>query len=265
MGTAAIPMLRQGAGEPLVLLHGITGSARMWADVVPLLADRHDVVAPTALGHRGGRPAERRPARIAHVADDIERLLDELGFDRPHLAGNSMGGWVALELARRGRARSVCALSPAGCWLDEGDGDQGHASGTLRRVIAMTRLGRPTLPITSRIPLVRRFALADTAAHGERVSPAMLLGLADDLLGCTVHDDLLSTDERLAPLDPVPCPITIAWAERDRILPLRSDGANARKLVPGAEFKVLPGVGHVPMLDDPKLVAETILAVTGAA
>lgn len=258
-------MLRDGdpAGAPLVLLHGVTGGPRMWADVVPLLRSEFDVVAPAALGHHGGRPAGRRPARIADVVDDAERLLDELGFDRPHLAGNSMGGWVALELARRGRAATVCALSPAGCWEPHAR-DHRRATRPLRRAVLMARLGRPGLPLTARLAPVRRLSLIDTAAHGGRVTPHMLVGLADDLLGCTVIDDILTTDERLQRLDPLPCPVTIAWSERDRILPLRLHGAHARELVPDAEFTVLPDVGHVPMLDDPALVAETIRAAIRA-
>src|SRR6185436_19662526 len=82
-------MLRAGSGSPLVLLHGVTGSAGMWRRVLPLLAAHHDVIAPTALGHRGGTRPTLRPARIEHVVDDAERCLDELGFDRVHLAGNS--------------------------------------------------------------------------------------------------------------------------------------------------------------------------------
>src|SRR5581483_8960211 len=108
--------LREGAGEPLMLLHDVTGSAEMWRRVIPLLSPHHDVIAPTALGHRGGAVPSTRPTTIQHVVDDTERLIDRLGFGRVHLAGNSLGGWVALELARRGRALSVCALSPAGAW-----------------------------------------------------------------------------------------------------------------------------------------------------
>jgi len=259
-------ILRAGdpAAPPLVLLHGVTGSATMWRDAIGLLADDHNVVAPTALGHRGGRPAARRPARIVDVVDDAERLLDELGLQQPHLAGNSMGGWVAIELARRGRAASVCALSPAGCW-DGRSAAHRRATRPLRRVIAQTRLGRPGLPLVAHAAPLRRLILRDIAVHGDRVAPALLVELADDLLGCAIAHDILSTDEQLAPLDPLPCPVTIAWGERDRILPARTHGARARELMPAATFTVLPGVGHVPMLDDVALVAETIRDVTRAA
>jgi pimeloyl-ACP methyl ester carboxylesterase len=120
-------VLRQGSGEPLVLLHGILGSERMWSHVVPLLAQHYDVIAPTMLGHRGGRPATVRPTRMAHIVDDARRLLDELGLEQVHLAGNSLGGRVALELARLGRAQTVCALSPSGTW-ESGSADHRRAT-----------------------------------------------------------------------------------------------------------------------------------------
>ncbi len=242
----------------MVLLHGVTGSERMWRRVVPLLAPHHDTVALTALGHRGGRPAGTG-VRIADVVDDAERSLDELGFDRPHLAGNSMGGWVALELARRGRAATVCALSPAGCW-DAAEAGQDSSRARLRRVVALTEATRRGLPVLARVPMVRRIAMRDNAAHGNRLTAAELLDLADDLLGCTIRTELLATSEQLAPLDPSPCPVTLAWSGKDRILPMDIDGARARKLVPDALWTVLPDVGHVPMLDDPALVARVVLA-----
>ena len=97
---------------PLVLLHGVTNSARIWDDVVPLLDETFELLVPTAAGHRGG-PPDPGGLTIARLVDDVETLLDDHGLHQAHLAGNSMGGWMALELARRGRALSVCALSPA--------------------------------------------------------------------------------------------------------------------------------------------------------
>ena len=89
-----------------------------WRETVPLVADHHEVFTPTAIGHRGGPPVQRSPITFWGVIDAAERYLDEHGLERPHLAGNSMGGFVALELARRGRAESVTAFSPAGLWTD---------------------------------------------------------------------------------------------------------------------------------------------------
>jgi pimeloyl-ACP methyl ester carboxylesterase len=257
-------MLRQGNGSPLVLLHGILCSERVWRHVVPLVAPHHDTLVPTALGHRGGSRLAERPASVRHVVDDVERLLDEQRIDKAHLAGNSLGGWVALELARRGRARSVCALSPAGFWSES----TGRSDGTVARLRATmrdTRFGRPFLPLLGRSSGFRRWAMRLNAVHGDRITPSEFVGLADDLLGCTAAGDLLRTTEALGRLHPLPCPITIAWSEKDRVLPLSVHGATARERVPGARFLVLSGLGHVPMFDAPDVVARTVLESTGAA
>jgi pimeloyl-ACP methyl ester carboxylesterase len=237
-------------------------SARVWHRVRPLLADDFEVVTPTALGHSGGRPATTRPAKIADVVDDAERTLDALGLEIAHLAGNSMGGWVALELARRGRARTVCALSPAGTW-DAASREHRRTRAVLSRARTDTRRSHLLLPFALRAPAIRRFALRSTAADGARVSRADVLAIVADLLACDIAEDLLATTEALAPMpDPLPCPITIAWAERDALLLPEINGAMARTLVPGADHISLPSTGHVPMLDDPGLVAATIRAAT---
>ena len=251
-------MLRQGSGEPLVLLHGILCSERVWGNVVGLLSGQHDVIVPTMLGHNGGQLASRRPASIEHLVDDLERLLDELGIVKAHLAGNSLGGWVALELARRGRALTVCALSPAGAWSSETDAQPVRA--TLKRAVHDTQRSRRILPLVAHSRRIRRFALRNSALHGERVSPAEFLSLTDDLIGCQISGDLLASDARLSPLDPAPCPITLAWSAEDRIFPLEAYRSRACELIPGADFIVLDDVGHIPMLDDPRLVAQTILS-----
>ena len=255
-------MLRQGEGEPLVLLHGVTGGEGMWEDVLPLVAPHHDAVALTSLGHRGGRPVTERPVRMEHIVDDAERSLDELGFDSAHLAGNSMGGWAALELARRGRARSACAFSPSGTW-EPGPDSHGTPRHGLRAVARDARRARPLLPLLLLAAPMRRFAMRKNAVHGERMTRRAILARTDDLLGCQVLDDILDTTEHMAAIDPLPCPITIAWGEQDRVLPLNSNGVRARELVPGARFVTFAGVGHVPMFDDPELVARTILETTG--
>ncbi|MEV6324654.1 alpha/beta hydrolase [Nocardia sp. NPDC051787] len=250
------------AGKPpLVLLHGVTMSERVWDDVTPLLAARHDVITPTAVGHRGGPPALRRPARVEHLVDDIERQLDALGLRRAHIAGNSLGGWMAIELARRGRAETVCALSPAGFW-DSGSRSQSVATRRIAREAATGRLLGFLAPLGLRSALIRRVALRNIAVHGDRITPAQAMTVLHDLLGCTVTADLLGTDEHIASFDPLPCPITVAWSENDRVLPAQIHGAIARARLPEAVFSLLPGVGHVPMIDDPELVARTILATT---
>ncbi len=84
-------------------------------------------------------------------------------------------------------------------------------------------------------------------------------------MACTVFEDIAACDEQVAPLDPLPCPITLAWSEKDLILPVESYGPTARERLPHATFTILSGVGHEPMMEAPELIARTILAVTGAA
>ena len=140
-------------------------------------------------------------------------------------------------------------------------GPRPPAARKLLNLVALTRASRPILPLLSRSALFRRAAMRDNAVDGARMSRAQFLGMVDDLLGCQTVADLLTSDEACSALEP-DCPVTIAWSERDRILPLRTDGAVARERVPHARFVVLPNVGHVPMLDDAPLVADTILSTT---
>lgn len=261
--TDALPpgTLQAGAGEPLILLHGVMGTPLMWRTTMPRLAAKLRVIALPALGHHGGRACTVRPCRLQHVVDDAQRSLDALGLERAHLAGNSMGGWVALELARRGRARSVCALSPAGLW-DETRRFEGRAR--LHATRLMTCRTRALLPLAARSALIRHIALRDSALHGERVSAAELIALADALNDCQVTVDLLDTPERLAPIAPS-CPTDVVWSGVDRIFPRARFADAARQRVRGARHLVLDDTGHVPMFDAPERVAAVILATVARA
>lgn len=247
--------------EPLLLLHGLMMSARVWAEVVPLLTDHHDVITHTAAGHRGGNQLSGK-ATIAALTDEVERMLDARGLGRIHVVGNSMGGWMAIELARRGRALTVCAFSPAGFWTP-GATDEVRASRMVRRNRRQVRLVAPVAPALVRFRCVRRFAMRDAAARGDRLTPAQVAAAALDTVGCHAATDLLKPTESIAPLDPLPCPITLAWSGDDRILPPHVHGVTARERLPGATYLTLAGVGHVPMIDDPGACAETILTRTG--
>jgi len=252
-------VLREGSGEPLLLYHGVMGSASMWRDVIPLLTADYDVIAPNALGHRGGPTPSERPTPYRDVVDAAERQLDSLSIGKAHLVGNSMGGWMALELARRDRALSVCAISPAGMWTPGGARNSVRTR-RLRSGLRMGRAARPILPFAYRSRLVRRFALSNVSADGGRVSRIDALTLTDDMLGCTIAEDLLGTDQHFAPLDPLPCPVAVVWCERDRVFPEREFSVLVHERLPAASYEVLPAVGHVPMLDAPGLVAQTICA-----
>jgi pimeloyl-ACP methyl ester carboxylesterase len=244
------------AKSPLLLLHGVTMSAAAWADVVPLLIDHYDVIAPTAAGHHGG-PSLTGKASIAALTDQIEGVLDARGLDRVHVAGNSLGGWMAIELARRNRALTVCAFSPAGFWTS-GRSDETRSTRRIRRMAGLARITRPVAPAALRVGFVRRLAMRDIAEHGERLTAAQAVTAARDTVNCSATSDLLATPERVEPLDPVPCPITLAWSANDRIFPPAINGAIARNRLPQAAYVLLPDVGHVPMIDDPGLCARVI-------
>jgi pimeloyl-ACP methyl ester carboxylesterase len=255
---------RDGTGTPLMLLHGANMSWRVWRPVLPFLTGRHDVFVPTMAGHRGGPPIPADVDPGVHVlVDALCDQMDRAGIETAHVAGNSLGGWVALELARRGRARSVTAISPAGAWRSQRD---------LVRLLLMfrmarTAIGAPQLRALAGNPALRRAWLGRVVQHPGRVTSEALLDMVEDAVGCTALGGALSGRVPLRPLEPLDvavCPIRIAWAGNDRTIPWRRYGHPMRAIIPGAEFVALPGVGHVPMSDDPRLVARTILEVTSA-
>jgi pimeloyl-ACP methyl ester carboxylesterase len=256
-----------GAGEPLVLLHGLGGSWRIWEPVIERLERHHQVIALTLRGHHGGEPVRRgAPLSVIALVDDIEQRLRRLRVEQPHLAGNSLGGWISLELARRGLAASVVALSPAGAW----DPDVGIAK-MARRARAARNLGLlmgvHRWSLLSR-PQARRNLLRVAIEHGDRMPAAAAAAFLADSAGCTGFPALSTAFVRDGPLPgPVTaaCPIRIAWAQLDRVIPFEPYGRLMLELVPGAEFIRMPGVGHIPMYDDPSLVARTILAMSPRA
>lgn len=247
----------------MVLVHGIGGSWRNFRPVIPALEARHEVLAVGLLGHHPSQPFGDgvRPS-ISTLVDGVEREMDRAGFASAHLVGNSLGGWVVLELAKRGRARSVVALSPGG----------GYVPGSLVADLTALRLlfehrvtARLLAPRAERLasrPRLRRLLFAGAFARPDRLAA----GEAGDLLrsfgGATGFVDLLRAMKRdgaLADLDRIPEPVMIAWGTRDRVLPLRSFAPILRDGIPGCEFRELPGLGHVPMVDAPELVADLIL------
>jgi pimeloyl-ACP methyl ester carboxylesterase len=199
--------------------------------------------------------------------DALERELDQAGIHSAHIAGNSLGGWLALELARRGRARSVTALAPGGAW---------HRPADLRRLQVTLWASHAALriisPLADRLltwPHLRRILLHHLVARPDDVDLQLIHEAIQDACGCAVFSDLLATlshDGPFAPgADKIDCPIVIAWAEADRLLPFERYIRPYLELLPTAEPAFLRGVGHVPMYDDPALVAKTILNVTRAA
>jgi pimeloyl-ACP methyl ester carboxylesterase len=256
-------LYRAGEGEPVVLLHGFTGHWRHWRPVLADLVARYEVIAPTLAGHRGGPayPPGMGLEKVADAGDSLEHHLDELGVGTAHFVGNSMGGSLALELAKRGRARSVVAISPGGGW-ELGSVEPERIARFFARQMRMVRASRKQIPRVMRRPGARKLAMRDIMRHGELIAPADAVDLSLDPLGCTIVDEVLASLRagrgHLEDLGQAAAPTLIAWAELDRILPLATCSARFKREIPDVEFRVLPRVGHVPMWDDTRLVVSTI-------
>ena len=259
---------RGGSGEPLVLIHGFSGTWRHWVPVLPALEARHDVLAVGLAGHHGCPvlPAGVQ-AGVPALADALERDLDEAGIETAHIAGNSLGGWLAFELARRGRARSVVAIAPAGGWPEGPSADTRRLRRLFRRQNLTIRHGGPFLHLMKR-PRFRRLALLDVCEHGERVPPAEAVAIAEGSKGCEVYWDLFDGIDAGGPATgygEIDVPATLVWGTKDRIIPTPRYSDRWRAMVPQARWVELDGLGHVPMYDDPRQVARVILEAVRAA
>ncbi|MHB8531833.1 MAG: alpha/beta fold hydrolase [Solirubrobacteraceae bacterium] len=257
-------LYRAGSGEPVLLLHGFTGSWHHWRPVLADLVARYEVIAPTLAGHDGGKPLPPGTAMsFAASADLLEEHLDELGLGTVHAVGNSMGGALALELAKRGRARSVVALAPAGGYRT-GDGEAPRLARFFSRQLRLMRANRRRLPILMRRPASRRILFRDVMRHGELVAPADAMQLVSAAIGCSVAAAAIEALRRDSPelvlsdLEQIDCPVRIASPAFDRILPVARHAPRYRREIPGVDALVLPGCGHVPMWDDATLVVRTI-------
>jgi len=245
-------LYRAGSGEQLLLLHGFTGAWHHWRPVLGELVARYEVVAPTIAGHDGGPPYPiDGPLTLAGATDWLEGYLDELGVDTPHVAGNSMGGTLALELAKRGRARTVVAIAPGGGWT-QGDGESRRVGRLFRRQIYSARAAGPRVATVMRLSALRHVAMRDFMRHGGRVPPADAVDLATAFERCAIADRVLAalradTGVTLEDLDRITCPV-----------PPARNAPRLRREIPGVESVVLPGCGHVPMWDDTRLVVRTI-------
>jgi pimeloyl-ACP methyl ester carboxylesterase len=259
------PSYRGGCGPPLVCLHGFTGTWRVWELVLPMLERHHDVLALTLLGHAGG-PALKGEVSESVVVDAVERAMDEAGFATAHIAGNSLGGLVALHLAARGRAESVVALAPAGGWAR---GDESYKE-TARLFATFQEQMKAAAPHADALMATtegRRQATQLLATNFEHI-PAELL--AHQIVGGASCKGALpmiehAIREGYEDLDAerITCPVRIVWGTDDRLLPWPSTAARFRSdWLPHADWVELDGIGHCPQLDIPLETAQLILGFT---
>jgi pimeloyl-ACP methyl ester carboxylesterase len=247
-----------------VCLHGFTDTWRTWEPALPALERHHDVLAPTLPGHAGGPPL---PPELddATMPDAVERAMDEAGIATAHIAGNSLGGFVALQLAARGRAESVVALAPAGGWAR---GDESWRQ-TLARFLALGEQSRAAAPYAGAIAATaegRRSATELIVAHHEHLTAELVAHLIQGAAGCRglvpMVEHALRAGYRLE-AERIACPVRIVWGTEDRLLPWPSAAARFRHdWLPAADWVELDGVGHCPQLDVPLETAQLIVGFT---
>jgi pimeloyl-ACP methyl ester carboxylesterase len=249
---------RFGTGEPLVLVHGISHRRQAWYPVAERLAEHREVILFDLPGH-GESPdlvPDGRPVKEL-LQDQLLELFFELDLERPHIAGNSLGGRISLEAAADGLVSSATGLSPAGFW--KGDRDFAYIRAHFAVLLTAARLTRPAAPTIARSGLARRLMLASLMTHGERLDPDRVVGDLNSMVrartalktiigGAFPFDAPISED----------IPLTIAWGSKDRLL-LPYQAERARQQLPQAEHVWLEGSGHVPMSDDVEGVVDVLL------
>jgi pimeloyl-ACP methyl ester carboxylesterase len=252
-----------GSGEPVLLLHPFLISQLVWQTVAQQLADtgRYEVFAPTMAGHNGGPRSGTWFLSSSALADHVERQLDELGWNTAHIVGNSLGGWVAFELERRGRARTVTGIAPAGGWT--------RWAPTKFEVIAKFVMGMPVWALTRlvgsralHLPLSRRLATVAISATPEGVSGSELEAIIDDVVHCPAYFQLLVKSlllPGLLDLAHTAVPAHLVICEKDRVFPgPRSHRYFEAQLPAGTRVTRLDGVGHIPMFEAPGRITEVI-------
>jgi pimeloyl-ACP methyl ester carboxylesterase len=243
--------VRAGEGPPLVLIHGLGGSHVVWEPVLDLLAAERDVVALDLPGFGASDPL---PDGTRHSAAEMGRAvaahLESLGIERPHLAGNSLGAWTALEMAAEGNAASVCGISPAGLWRRK----LGPRSYNTRKA---GQRGRALINAAMRTERGRKALLRTTVARPELLTPDEATRWLAAWLDAPSYDDA-NDMMRGVPFErsgEVRVPVTIAWGEEDRLVaPPRPE-----RMPPGTRYFSVPGWGHTPTRDDPEGVARVLL------
>src|SRR3954468_10554133 len=251
---------RTGTGEPLVLIHGIGSQWQVWRPLFEHLTPHRDVIALDLPGF-GESPALAEDDKPTpwRFAEFVVELLDQLGIDRPVVAGNSLGGWVALEVARRGRARAVAPISPAGFQLPR---ERAYAGRRLRveRAAAKALYARG-VPLI-RNPVTRTAMFAGMVARPWAIPPDDAVGMFQNLGGCPGFDaTLVALDTAtFSAGQEIQVPVTVMWGTRDYLL-LPRQGPRAVRVLPDARLVPLKGAGHVPTYDAPEEIARELLAV----
>ncbi len=253
--TSTISYSRTGSGEPVVLIHGIGHRREAWGQVPQLLSREYDVIAVDLPGH-GLSPAPERPAGYAmpSYVQQMEEFFEDLDLGRPHVAGNSLGGILALELAARGSVRTCAALSPAGFWAKY---ELALLGANLVSLKATAHAPEAVVRAVLANPRLKALSLRSLYAHPENVPFDVAVGDTRNLRASRGFWPCFARGLALS-YKPTPVvPTTVAWGDKDRLLPPHQ-ARRAEGRLPGVHHVSLPDCGHVPMVDHPDLVARVI-------
>ena len=264
-GPVRLHALEAGQGPPLLLLHGAGGGAANWFATIAALSSAHRVIAPDLPGFGLSLPIEFEPPFGAALARVLLEWLSRRGISNMHVAGTSLGGLIALQMAVRARERlkSVVLIDaaglgrelPAAVRLATLPGAHGLAGSTGRpglRLFFQRYLTSSDVPAQRRDKLLSYIRACALAGTGEMLAAniarfASIRGQRE-----VVGDDALSM---------IAVPLLVLWGERDRFIP-PSHGARAAALAADARFVTIPGVGHSPNWEAPDRVAGEILRFT---
>ncbi|WUH99154.1 alpha/beta hydrolase [Spirillospora sp. NBC_00431] len=252
---------RRGNGPPLVLLHGIGHRRQGWSPVMDLLAAERDVIAVDLPGFGDSPPLPPgTPYTVDSAMKILTRTFADLGLDRPHIAGNSLGGLFALEAADRNLVSSATVLSPAGFFNAS---ELRYAMTVLRASRLGARVPETLLTHLARSPRRRTAMFGMIYGRPNDMDIATLTGDARAMRNAPGFAPTLRAGRTTRFLGScADVPVTIAWGTKDRLL-LRGQAIRAQRRLPNARFVWLEGCGHVPMSDDPPQVAQVLL--TGSA
>ncbi len=243
---------RTGRGPALVLLHPLGADRRVWNPVVELLRGERELITIDLPGFGESAPLRGREPHPRTLAAAVAEHLAAIGVHRPHVAGNSLGGWVALELGLAGRARSVTGIAPAGLWAEP----------LVPRVAIAHRAARALLPLIGPVAATgagRSLLLRGTVARPRRVPPgeAAHLVRAYALAPGFVAANNAMRAGRFDGLERIRCPVTLVWPDRDRLI-------RRPAWVPERITNIaLADSGHVPMWDAPEPLARILIQASG--
>jgi pimeloyl-ACP methyl ester carboxylesterase len=247
----------RGAGRPLILLHGIGMSGSAWNSVTPYLSATRRLIVFDIAGFGSTPPLPPgTPPTSANLAAALERAVRAIGLEGPvDIAGNSLGGLIALEAARLGLALSVVAISPPGLWSN-------HPALHVKYLFQTLRFLATNVPTTLkaivRTSFLRELAFAVPISVGSRRMPAMdAIAAVNDLAASTGFEDTFACTAPPFSGREIAVPLTVAFGERDWILP---KGSQRREALPiHTRWIKMRSWGHVPMWIDPTGVAQLIL------